>query len=101
MGKKSFNNLSLNFYFIGNRLHFYYVLIYNIHILPYVSFKSLFEANISPFYQVFISNKAYYKTNISEMQLWLSELQELDLETLKIKTKGLNGHKKLDGVLYY
>lgn len=40
-------------------------------------------------FKIKLANKKLYKANIKDMYLRLSELQELDLKTQKLKKKGL------------
>ena len=48
-----------------------------------------------------LANEDSYKVSIGGMRLRLAELQESDKEARKIRAKGLNQYKKLNGVLYH
>ena len=46
-------------------------------------------------------DKHPYRASIGGIRLRLAELQESDKEVWRIRTEGLNGYKKLNGVLYH
>ena len=70
------------------------VLICGTHVLPQL--RHFWDT-----FQTKLADKNSYTTSINKMRLRLAELQELDKEAQKVRAKGQDRYKEIDGVLHH